>query len=480
MWQNFNRQFTRLLLFLLAFLMIFGFADAIEAGNQDTSLNSSVYLPISMKNHPHERIFGSQFVNLGDADISELAADAGIYWARIDAFNWEKIEPQNSSPGNYKWGEVDEASLKAVRENGMHTIAIIRNAPDWALENPSHSCGPIKEEAFADFAEFVREVVKRYSVSPYNIKHWELWNEPDPSPGEVAPGSVFGCWGDISDTDYYGGSYYGEMLKVIYPVIKAADAEAQVLIGGLLLDCDPTHDGGCKSGKFFEGIVKTRIHRPGDTFDYVNFHGYAFATTPTGQGTLSIDEDNAKWGHRGGVVLGKIDFLEEIMGKYGANKPIFHTEASLICHPGNVVYCDPPVNAFYRSQADYVIQLFVRNLAEGIFGTIWYQFEGPGWRHGGLLDETQVPKPAYEALKFLITELGAVEYIGPVEGLPVKVAGYKFGSDVKLIWVLWSEDGKSQPILLPGNFDRILDGDGDEIDFTPDSVSSPIYVEFDN
>jgi hypothetical protein len=39
----------------------------------------------------------------------------------------------------------------------------------------------------------------------------------------------------------FGGEYYGNMLKIVYPAIKSADPQAQVLVGGLLLDCDPVN-----------------------------------------------------------------------------------------------------------------------------------------------------------------------------------------------------------------------------------------------
>jgi hypothetical protein len=490
MFSNFTRKFLRIIIILTIFMGLFSVVDVSNALQRqpESAINfgNDVYLPLSMKNHPQTKTFGAQIVNLGDATITQLAVDSGIYWARIDAFNWAKIEPEKTNPANYQWDEVDEQSLLAARGNGMHVIALIRQAPNWALVDTSHSCGPIKVEALTDFAEFVNKVVIKYSASPYNIKYWELWNEPDASPEGLSAKSVFGCWGD--NGSYYGGVYYGEMLKAIYPVIKEADPEAKVLIGGLLLDCDPSDQGpgGCEAGKFFEGILQTWINEPGDTFDYVNFHGYSYATTPTGQGTLGIDENSAKWGHRGGVVLGKIDFLRDVMESYGVSKPIFHTEGSLICHPQNTAYCNPPDNEFYRSQADYVIWLFVRNLAEGVIGTIWYQFEGPGWRFGGLLDEFQAAKPAYDALQFIISQLGNAEYIGRVDSAAEirneKIVGYKFETDLKTIWILWSPDGEVYPVTIPGSFSQALDYEGTEIVVSNNQfdVSSPIYVEFDN
>ena len=70
------------------------------------------------------------------------------------------------------------------------------------------------------------------------------------------------------------------MLKVAYPQIKAADPQAQVLVGGLLLDCDPRPGAGCSltaqnaiPPKFLEGILR---NNGGPYFDGVSFHAYDF------------------------------------------------------------------------------------------------------------------------------------------------------------------------------------------------------------
>ena len=58
---------------------------------------------------------------------------------------------------------------------------------------------------FDDFGEFLAAAVNRYSGPPYNVRHFEIWNEPDIDPDLVPGDSLFGCWGD-SDDDLYGGT----------------------------------------------------------------------------------------------------------------------------------------------------------------------------------------------------------------------------------------------------------------------------------
>jgi hypothetical protein len=441
-----------------------------------SSTTTDIYLPLTLHNYPWVTTFGAQVNNFADPNIANLAEESGLNWVRIDAFDWSKIEPQNTNSSGYHWDVVDEASLMAASENGINVIAIIRNTPDWAQKKPPYKCGPVSEGALPEFANFVRDVVKRYSAAPYNIKYWELGNEPDVDPSLVSPNSVFGCWGDINDR-YYGGGYYAEMLKVAYPAIKAADPMAKVLLGGLLLDCDPTKTTSCKAGKFLEGVLR---NGGGNYFDIISFHGYPPYLGPSsGFRSLHLDDNFPTWKHRGGVVLGKLDFLKQVIAQFGFDKPIFHTEGALICPENNSNDCNPPDNAFYEAQADYVVWLYVRNWANGVKATIWYTFNGPGWRYGGLLNEVQSPKPAYNALKFLTQELGAATYKGRVlESTPVD--GYKFADGTKLIWVLWSPDQVSHMVSLPGNATKAFDKFGIEIPLSGNqlNVNSPVYVEF--
>lgn len=463
----------------LGFVTVYFSGKALGADQEitaESAAESSIYLPIAVNNSPWEAAFGSQVSSFNYPNMANLAFESGIQWVRMDVFQWGKIEPTNTSAAGYKWSEVDEASLIAASQNGMKVIGIIRNTPSWAQKISPYSCGAISQAALPEFANFVRDLVKRYSVPPYNVHHWEIWNEPDIvySP-ELGFDSVFGCWGDASQT-FYGGEYYGAMLNVIYPAIKNAAPHAQLGIGGLLLECDPTADKTCHTGKFLEGIIrKSGIQERGDNFDFISYHGYTPYSSVHG---LSLDENNTNWKHRGGVVLGKLDYIRDLLQSYGLAKPIFHTEGALLCPEYNVADCTPPGSDFEEKQADYVVWLFVRNWASGVDATIWYEFQGPGWRYGGLLDGTQNPKPAYNALKFLTQELKGASYVKPVlENTAVK--GYEFLRTDKKVWVIWSPDEKNHTVTIPSTAQRIYNKYGVEIPITSSqiTVNSPIYVE---
>ncbi len=439
-----------------------------------SNTDSMVYLPVSMKGYPNPPEFGAQITPGKITELKDLLVDSGIYWLRVNAFDWNKIEPTYNDPPTFDWSQVKEGRLKTAANNGLEIIATIRFAPPWALPKASsYPCSPIKADSLDEFARFLNALVKRYSVPPYNIKYWELGNEPDIDPSLILPQTGFGCWGDHND-EYYGGGYYAEMLKAAYPAIKAADPEARVLIGGLLLDCDPTNPPAgkdCKSSKFLEGILD---YGGGAYFDIVSYHGYAPYSMSSYERSLYYDETFPSWSARGGMVLGKLDFIREKLAEYGANKPVMLTEAGLICYD-----CNPPPPRFFETQADYVVWLFVRSWAAGMYGTTWYTFDGPGWRNGGLLDENQEPRKSYDALQFLIQLLGDSYYTGELVTYP-GVQGHIFKEGTKTIWVLWSKDGSNQSIQLPAGVSAVYNRAGKIITPADDnlSVNKPVYVEF--
>ena len=429
----------------------------------------TVYLPLVGRNFPPPPPqFGVQMYGINNSRGLTRAIESEVHWVRFAAFQWDEIEPVRTYPNpTYHWEVVDEDSLRNAADNGMEVISVIQFAPDWAQKYPGSYCGPIKEDALDEFAQFLQELVSRYSAPPYNVSYWELGNEPDAPMGYSR--SVFGCWGEVEDT-YYGGRYYAQMLQQAYPAIKAADPQAQVLLGGLLLD--RPSGGSDNSPRFIEGIL---VGNGGSFFDIVSFHGY-----PPYDGSLQRDEHYDVWESRGGVVLGKIDFLREVITAYGVDKPLMLTEGSLTCPEWRPDLCNPPDTAFYEAQADYVVWLFVRNWAEGLLGTIWYQFEGQGeWRYSSMLGSVQNPRPAYYTFDFLTEELGGASYKGLVTRYSA-LRGYEFSAPGKRIWVLWAPDEQLHTITLPSaTLEVVYDKYGNDITPTGSSISvnSPIYVE---
>jgi hypothetical protein len=477
------------LIFLLAMSPFTGYAS-LRNGNPnqdenppaDTGAITRIYLPLVRKPYPTvntNTIYGAETVLAHDPNVANKAQTARLSWVRSSAFSWKDIEPvdtrSSSGHATYNWSSVNEGNLNNLAARGLKIIGTIKYTPSWAQKYPPNTyCGPVAQAYFDEFAQFVTALINRYGD---RVKYWEIGNEPDVDPSLVPGTSEFGCWGDKNDLNFYGGGYYAKMLEVVSPAIKTADPQAKLVIGGLLLDCDPTNPpagnpDGCLPAKFFAGILDNNGKMNGaNYFDILGFHTYAIYNGG------NRDEIDYRWKHRGGVVLGKIDFLRTVMTSYGVNKPIIVSEGALACPTGNTG-CTPVGSAFFEAQADFVVWYYVRTWAEGLIGTIWYRLDGESWRYCSLLDNYQNPKPAYNALSFLSQELAGATYIQKVTNYP-NLRAYEFQSIGKHIWVMWSPDGQPYTINLPTGTTIVLDKYGAII--TPVNnqvaVNRPVYVE---
>jgi hypothetical protein len=450
-----------------------------------------IYLPFAQKAKNTPNLIAAEIIYGGsDTYYTSKATAANIKWSRTTVISWKDIEPTRTNPPTYNWSKVNEASLKGLSSAGIKTIAIVKYAPVWAQQTPGSGCGPILASALDEYAQFLTAVVQRYSVAPYNVHYWEMGNEPDTGlfMDDANGPHIFGCWGDPNDP-YFGGRYYGQMLEYATPAIKAADQSAQVAIGGLLLNCDPAHPPAgddCKSSLFLEGILVYIQQHKGlnaihDYLDIVSYHGY-----PGYDGTMLVDENYPTWSARGGLSIGKANYLKELMAKYGVSLPLFHSEGAMLCPESdyykqwcsNPSYGNGPIPAFFEAQADYIVWLYVRDWANGMWATSWYQFEGPGWRYSGLLDTNQNPKKVYYALQFMTTELSSSKYIQQIFSYS-NVRAYEFSNSSKRVWVMWSPDGQNHTITLPAGTIKVLDKYGTVL--TPSNnqltINSPVYVE---
>jgi hypothetical protein len=379
---------------------------------------------------------------------------------------WKDIE---SIPGQYDWSKLNQ-TIQAIQNlqtvSGAEPIVVVRGTPGWAQKYAPYSCGPIYKDNvvnyFVSFGNFMQAVIGRLDQQGITIKYWEIWNEPDIPRQYVSNPDNFwgGCWGEIGDP-YYGGGYYGEMLKVVYPKIKAADPNAIVLIGGLLLDCDPNNPPvdpnnppnlkDCSSGKFLEGII---LAGAGNAFDGVAFHAfdyyqeYQLSPTETIGTYENANWPSSGWNKEGPVIISKARFIKSILSKYGiSNKILVTTENSLL----DCAFCtntNPYPPLLEATKANYVAQVYAASLAEGLKATIWFDMTGSWLRNNGLVKNgSPVDKlPAYYAYQFAASYLVGAQLDHQVQEFD-GVAGYEFKIDAtKHIWVLWSHDGQPHTV----------------------------------
>lgn len=452
------------------------------------------YLPAVANRFPLRTVFGVEMTSIEESAGLGEVAQAGASWIRLNGLRWSDIEPVE---GQRNWSAVAglEQQLLQAAEKNLQVILVVRQAPEWARKFPVASCGPVKESKLGALANFMADLAARYGAPPYHVKYWEIWNEPDVVPElalQISGTDPFGCWGDSSDT-YYGGGYYAAMLKAIYPRLKAADPEARVIIGGLLLSCNPA-TGGCSNAqdvhasKFFEGIL---ANDGGQYFDGVGYHNYDYFVIGK-TGAYTSPKWSSAWNTTGPASIAKARFLNELMVDYGVTgKYLINTETALLCggfaDPPGGAGCDAsPDSPYELTKAYYVVQSYASAIAEGLRGNVWYHVTG--WRNSGLLYDDLSPRPAFTAFQIARNTLNDAAFLGEVTSLDTggvaNVKGYKFRRhNGRQVWVLWSLDGQSHTIRLAEAPREVRDAFGNAPASLADAAElvvtlEPVYVEW--
>lgn len=460
----FSRQVRPFSLFLMFFVVVAVCALAAGLGNSaegqpplpradeprpDTA--KITYLPVLLRRSPTRGIFGTETGSFYDTAVLDRLVNAGSYWLRRAGIWWPDVQPTV----DFNWEPLRgfDIELANAGSRGLHVILVVRGTPYWAQAASPWLCGPIRSDQFQAFANFLSILVNRYSQPPYNVKYWEIWNEPDidrqvPYMPYDCP---WGCWGEVNDP-YYGGSYYAQMLKVVYPAIKAADKEAQVLLGGLLLDCDPRDPppgkGTCRPSLFLEGILRGG---GGPYFDGISFHAYDYYYGELGR--YANSNWHSAWNTTGPVSIAKADFIEDTLAAYGVtDKYLINTESALLCET-----CGEDDVTFETTKAYYLAQVYATALVQGLRGNLWYSLYG--WNNSGLLKADGTPQPAFVAYGVASQKLRYVSFVRKIDEYP-GVTGYEFAGEEGRLWLLWSRDGLPHAINLPGTPTSVQDALG--------------------
>lgn len=412
---------------------------------------------------------GIEFFN-GFAQIADEATKLNAAWIRFNNFFWSEIE---TTPGERKWSAMAnvERDLLAAAQRGMQVILVVRRTPTWARSAGMPDCAPPTRANLPAFTRFMRDAVARYSAPPFNVKYWEMGNEVDLDPSLEGNYGVWGCWGDNNDA-YYGGGYYADMLKGVYPAVKTADPAAQVLVGGLMLEC-PSRFDQCRENRFFEGVLR---NGGGAFFDGVGFHAYDGYDHNLGQ--YNNPKWLSSWNETGPVTVAKLRFLQSSLQQYGVTGKYFvMSEGSLICWSCNE---SPPAHEL--TKAYYVPQLFAAGMEHNLRAVIWYSYNSQ-WQQTSLLDQHNKPTPAHIAMQVLGQKLGNAEFVGTLSTAEMQTTharGYKFRVNGKAVWLMWAISQGTVLVNLPANPTAITGvlGEAQPAARAFTLSTKPIYIEW--
>lgn len=415
--------------------------------------------------------FGIQFYGTLDASNGlTRAVDAGTRWIRTP-FSWASIEPTNTTPENYNWSSLDSSVTNAAQDS-IELILTIVGQPSWAAV---YRQGPVTDTA--DLLEFVGALVERYDSDGVDdapgsprVRYFELYNEPDNADVGRASHGGWGYWG-------HNGAGYAELLRALYPVVKQANSQANLVFGGLALDWFDS-EGGIFDEYFLDDVLAACQGQ--DCFDVMNFHYYPVF--------------RSQWEPYGTDIIGKANYVRQKLAAYGfADVPIVCTETGWVSNAGW---------GSDELQSRYTIKGYVRGMAAGLEVVVWYKIgDGGDSSLPGLLDNNLQPKPSYWVFQRMTTMLERAVYqraLTLAETGSEQIEGYVFQVCGRRLDVVWTEDDTrydpdddpSLPLTVQAQTLRVVDKSGSEtwLDDGDDGVAdgqitilvggSPLYLEY--
>jgi hypothetical protein len=410
-------RYRRLHLFLGLLLLLVAIVPA-QAQPRVQSAQFKLFLPM-MISPPAASPFGFDVRSHASDAALQYAKEARAKWARAGNVFWADVEPVRG--GGYRWevlAEVDQ-NIRRLQEAGIEPTLVIMRSPSWAQKLPGRLCSPPKPEFVPDFVRFTQALAARYAT---RVNYWEIWNEPDVAASDTSDDTGMGCWLDASSPPYFGGGYYGAVVKQVAPAIKAANPRAKVIAGALLYDWPDDS----KPRAFLNGLLASGA---GPAFDALSFHAYG------------------EWG-AGDLLINKTARIRQVLNSYGMpNKALIATEIAATCGSTNITSCPPNFEAWKQRQANYAARIYAEAIALNLAGAFWYTLvnQSPGFNYSQLIDDHNgrlAPRDSYYAFLNSAKLLGGARYIGPPLQEPPpdqidKVQALPFRKGSSTLYVLW-------------------------------------------
>jgi hypothetical protein len=101
----------------------------------------------------------------------EVVRQLGLGWTRAD-FGWGNVEPEK---GKWVWDKTDQL-VQTAHGDSMEILPVLDYTAPWAEAVKGQQQGP--PEHTEDWEDYVDHVVARYSHAPFNLRYFQIWNEP--------------------------------------------------------------------------------------------------------------------------------------------------------------------------------------------------------------------------------------------------------------------------------------------------------------
>jgi hypothetical protein len=205
-----------------------------------------------------------------DGDDAPMMKAAGIDSMRL-WFSWGVVEQER---GRYNWASNDFAVAGAAL-GGLRVLPFLFGEPEWAAHSDGHECGdecltyaPSSTATREAYADFVGAAVDRYGPDG---EFWDLHPELDYLPIES-----WQIWNEQNSPDFFrprvDPESYAALLEAAAPKIRAADPDAEIVLGGVFSARD-TEEGVVGSANYLGELYE--IPEVADSFDAIAVHPYA-------------------------------------------------------------------------------------------------------------------------------------------------------------------------------------------------------------
>jgi polysaccharide biosynthesis protein PslG len=320
----------------------------------------------------------------------QMVAEANIPWIKQE-FSWQEIEFRKGYFFDDKWQksawEKFDNIVNLAERYGLRVIARVDHPPAWAKADPGTGV-PLKDNR--DLADFTIALLEHYKG---RIKHVQIWNEPN----------LAGEWNPGGRVDPAG---YAEMLKTVYPAVKAAHPDVQIISAPLAMTVEgPELRGNMNEIDYWQGLYAAGVK---GNFDIASANGYGLDQPPTAAPDPKV------------LNFRRVELIRAVMEQNGdGSKPVWFNEFAWNASPETLA---PEERNFWRyvtpqQQAQWTVEgvEYARNNWPwaGVL-SIWY-FRQVGdippekaEYYFGMVNPDFSPQPVYEAVK-----AGASKYPGP-------------------------------------------------------------------
>lgn len=225
-----------------------------------------------------------------------MVAEANIPWVKQE-FPWQEIEFKKGYFYDDKWQksawEKFDRIVDLADKYHLKIVARVDHPPGWAKSDGSGN-SPLRDNK--DLADFINALLDHYDG---RIKYVQVWNEPNLNAEWVRGKPV-------------DPAAYVDMLKTVYPAVKAAHPDAVLLSAPMAM----TLEGIGSRGNMNEIDYWTKMYEAGvkGNFDIASANGYGLDQPPDAPPDPGV------------LNFRRVELLHDIMVRNGDDRQIWFDE----------------------------------------------------------------------------------------------------------------------------------------------------------